>query len=103
MPPDPGFDSTDVRAQLTRILSSAGFVNSDRLCRFLQFTVDTKLAGRESEIKEYLIGKEVFDRDDSYDPRLDPIVRVEARRLRTRLEEYYSGPGQIGPDSDLPA
>jgi adenylate cyclase len=44
-----------------------------------------------------VVGREVFDRDERYDTRLDPIVRVEARRLRTRLLEYYSGPGQYEP------
>ena len=86
-----------VRAQLDKILASEGFVNAERLRRFLRFTVEASLNGDEGQIKEYLIGREVFDRDDRYDPRLDPIVRVEARRLRTRLEEYYDGPGRQDP------
>ena len=63
------------------------------MCRFLRFVVDRELAGRGRELKEYTLGTEVFDRDSAYDPRIDPIVRVEARRLRTKLREYYSGPG----------
>ena len=63
------------------------------MCRFLRFVVDRELAGRGRELKEYTLGTEVFDRDPAYDPRIDPIVRVEARRLRSKLREYYSGSG----------
>jgi hypothetical protein len=79
------------------VLAGAGFANADRLKRFLEFTVEMKLRGEEGQIKEFLLGQEVFDRGAGYDPRLDPIVRVEARRLRQRLAEYYSGPGQDDP------
>jgi serine/threonine-protein kinase len=61
--------------------------------RFLSLAVEYTLAARAHELKEYLVGVEVFDRDVSFDPRLDPIVRVEARRLRTKLVAYYEGPG----------
>ena len=87
-------ESDAVRAHLAKILASGGFAKADRLCRFLRFTVEAKLSGEEGQIKEYVLGREVFDRNGSYDPRLDPIVRVEARRLRTKLEEYYSAAGQ---------
>ena len=83
-----------VRAHLAKILLSDGFVKADRLCRFLRFTVEAKLNGDEDQIKEYVLGREVFDRNGDYDPRTDPIVRVEARRLRTKLEVYYSAAGQ---------
>jgi hypothetical protein len=83
-----------VRAHVARITSSELFAGADRLCRFLHFTVEAKLGGRDADVKEYTLGREVFDRGDDYDPRLDPIVRVEARRLRSRLIEYYSGPGR---------
>jgi len=82
-----------VWAHVNRISQSRMFVDSERLRRFLAFTVESKLRGDASDIKEYAIGRQVFDRDRAYDPRVDPIVRVEARRLRTKLEEYYSGPG----------
>jgi hypothetical protein len=82
-----------IQQQLTKVLTSPEFQNSDRLCRFLRFIVDAKLRGEQDQLKEYLIGKEVFDRDGDYDPRMDPIVRVEARRLRKKLEAYYAGPG----------
>jgi len=71
--------------------------------RFLQFVVDEALAGRSADLKESLIGITVFDRAADYDPRIDPIVRVEARRLRAKLEQYYRQEG-TAPDLriDLP-
>ena len=67
------------------------------MSRFLRFTVDHALAGSASTIKEYLVGVEVFDRAPDYDPRVDPIVRVEARRLRTKLRAYYGSHGESDP------
>ncbi|MBK7930247.1 MAG: tetratricopeptide repeat protein [Bryobacterales bacterium] len=61
--------------------------------RFLEFTVRQTLEGKAGEIKEALVGVEVFDRPADYDPRVDPIVRVEARRLRQKIEEYYASDG----------
>src|SRR5437868_3826458 len=83
-----------IRAQLGRILSSAGFVNSERLCRFLKLAVDRALAAQTEQLKEYALGRDVFDRSASYDPRVDSIVRVEARRLRTKLKQYYQDTGK---------
>jgi serine/threonine-protein kinase len=85
--------SEAIVAQLERVLSSRTFVQSERLCRFLRFVVDQSLQGNESRLKEYLIGVEVFDRDDNFDPRIDSIVRVEARRLRSKLSQYYETEG----------
>ncbi len=64
------------------------------MSRFLRFTVEKALEGAGDELKEYLIGAEVFDRRGEYDPRVDPIVRVEARRLRAKLETYYETEGR---------
>ena len=89
-----GVDPDAVRAHVARVTASELFAGAERLCRFLRFTVESKLTGREAEVKEYTLGREVFDRGEEYDPRLDPIVRVEARRLRSRLAEYYGGPGR---------
>lgn len=91
------------RAQLERILGSATFRQVDRLKRFLNFIVAESLAGRGHQLKEYVIGVQVFDKDASFDPRADPIVRVQARRLRARLVRYYREEG--GDDAvviDLP-
>jgi serine/threonine-protein kinase len=86
-----------VRQQLEKILAHKLFSRSGRMVRFLRLTVERALAGQSDELKEYLIGVEVFDRKPSYDPRVDPIVRVEARRLRSKLKAYYDGDGRNDP------
>jgi hypothetical protein len=63
------------------------------MCRFLSMVVDYSLNERGGELKEYAIALQVFDRKPAFDPRLDPIVRVEARRLRTKLSQYYERDG----------
>jgi serine/threonine-protein kinase len=63
------------------------------MARFLRFAVESALANPGSAVKEYLVGVEVFDRPVEYDPRVDPIVRVEARRLRAKLQAYYAAEG----------
>ena len=87
----------DVQAELERVLASKGFAGAERQRRMLRYIVEQTLAGRTDELKEYSVGVEVFDRDDKYDPRLDSIVRVEAGRLRSRLDEYYNGDGAAAP------
>ena len=72
---------------------SQTFAGSDRMSRLLRYLVDRTLAGEADQLKEYVLGVEVFDRDQRYDPRLDSIVRVEVRRLRSKIDEYYAGPG----------
>ena len=86
-----------VRTQLGKILSSSTFVRSERLARFLSFTVEQMLEGRGDQLKEFVIGVEVFDKTEKYDPRMDPIVRVEARRLREKLRKYYETEGRQDP------
>ncbi|HEV8148317.1 MAG TPA: tetratricopeptide repeat protein [Bryobacteraceae bacterium] len=83
-----------IRAHIRKIIASRVLVRSERLARFLQFTVEETLAGHSDQLKEFVIGMEVFDRRDNYDPRLDPIVRVEARRLRSKLAKYYEFEGR---------
>ncbi|HEY1239653.1 MAG TPA: tetratricopeptide repeat protein [Bryobacteraceae bacterium] len=83
-----------IRRQLDKITAHGLFARSDRMARFLRLAVDRALAGKEVELKEYLIGVEVFDRPHTYDPRVDPIVRVEARRLRSKLKTYYETDGR---------
>ncbi|HLK51203.1 MAG TPA: hypothetical protein VKT49_23835 [Bryobacteraceae bacterium] len=61
--------------------------------RFLEFTIESALSGTARELKEYVIGLEVFDRSTAHDPRIDPIVRVEARRLRAKLRDFYAREG----------
>src|SRR5579872_6467101 len=87
-------DAAAVRAELTRIIASAPFENAERLVRFLTFVVEKTLAGSGSLLKESTIGVEVFGRPPDYDPKTDPIVRVQARRLRAKLDSWYQGAGQ---------
>lgn len=87
-------DSDEIRRALKRILRSKYFAQAPKKQRFLQLICEAHLNGRASEINEYLIGYEVFDRNDSYNPALDPIVRVGAHELRKKLELYYEHEGQ---------
>lgn len=95
--PTPALDPEEIGAQVERVLASRLFTRSHRLCRFLRFSVEQTLAGRSAQLKEQIIGVEVFDRKADYDPRIDPIVRVEARRLRAKLKAYYNSPGRGDP------
>ena len=83
-----------LRDQVARILESGHFAKSERLKRFLRFVTEETLKGLSTEMKEAVIGIEVFDRDAAtYDPRLDPIVRVQAGRVRAKLAAYYAQEG----------
>jgi len=86
-----------VATQLDRIVTSPPLASSPSLCRFLRYVVEETLAGRNGSLKEYSLGVVVFDRGDEFDPRLDPIVRVQARNLRVRLAQYYAGAGANDP------
>src|SRR5262245_22030794 len=83
-----------IHHQLNRILASNTFRQVDRLKRFASFIVQEAVARRGEDLKEYVIGVQVLGKEASFDPRTDPIVRVQARRLRSRLAEYYSKEGQ---------
>jgi serine/threonine-protein kinase len=83
-----------IRQHLDRVLSSPTFHQVDRLKRFLKFIVEEAATGRGDQLKEYVIGVQVFDKEAQFDPRTDPIVRVQARRLRARLLRYYREEGQ---------
>src|SRR5713101_2631771 len=84
-----------VREELERVLASAGFARNERLCGFLRFVVEQMLAGKGDQLKESIIGVEVFGRPPDYDVRQDSIVRTEAAKLRTRLAGYYTGEGAV--------
>src|SRR3954452_12388810 len=86
-----------IRAALDRLVTSPQLESSPSLCRFLRYVVEETLAGRGGQIKEYSLGAEVFVRGDDFDPRIDPIVRVQARNLRARMAKYYQGPGADEP------
>jgi TolB-like protein len=90
-------DPQTIDRLLDRISASDEFRKCPRLLRFLRFAVSEALSGRDGGSKERLIGMEVFGRSPDYDAGADPVVRVEARRLRRKLAEYYAGAGREDP------
>ncbi len=94
-PSDARLDSAAVWAELNRILGSREFQGFERRSRLLKYLVDKALAGEP--VKEYMIGVDVFEKPPDYDPRIDPAVRVEIGRMRTKLADYYAGAGQANP------
>jgi TolB-like protein len=90
----PGISVEAIRAALDKILASPGFVNADRLSRFLRYTVEETLNGETDKLKETLLGIEVFGRKTTYDPRVDAVVRTEAVKLRARIRDYYEADGR---------
>lgn len=83
-----------IKETLERILNSRHFSQAPKKRRFVQLVCDYYLAGRAGELNEYLIGREVYERDDRYSPTEDPVVRVAAHDVRKRLEQYYQHEGQ---------
>src|SRR5215469_18028933 len=93
----PQFPAEAVRKELERILASPGFARNERLSRFLRTIVERHLEGRDGDLKESVIGIEVFGRQPGFDPKQDSTVRTEAGRLRARLAEYYAEDGVGDP------
>jgi eukaryotic-like serine/threonine-protein kinase len=87
----------EVRSELERLLASRSLRDSDLLRRFLRYIVESTVAGEGGGLKEYRLGVEVFGRGTSFDPKLDPVVRMAARRLRVKLREHYEDGGQGAP------
>jgi len=87
----------DVRAQLDILLASPDLDAPTRARRFLRYVVEETLAGRADRIKAYAIGTEVFERSSDFDAQSDPVVRIEAGRLRRALERYYLSDGRSDP------
>jgi adenylate cyclase len=79
----------EIRAQLERILGHREFQATDRMRDFLRFVVEETLAGRAHQLKGFTIATEVFGRDEDFDAAHDPVVRIQAGRLRRALERYY--------------
>jgi TolB-like protein len=86
-----------VRAQLDRILDSPGFRATPKRRALLRHLVEETLAGRGELLKGFTIAVAVFDRDASFDSQTDPVVRLEARRLRTEIDAYYGTAGAGDP------
>ena len=81
-----------IRDELDKILVSERFVNANRISNMLRYVVEEALAGRRDRIKAFSVAQDVFGRDASFDQQRDPIVRVEASRLRRCLMDYYESP-----------
>jgi adenylate cyclase len=90
-------DDAEIKAELARILGSRCFSQAARSSEFLRFVVEQTLAGNGARLKGYTIALEVFGRPEDFDAQSDPLVRVEAGRLRRRLMEYYVLEGQTNP------
>ncbi len=95
--PDTENNPSKIREQLERIISDPEFTANERRQNFLRFIVEETLEGRSDRIKGYTIATSVFGRNDDFDPRTDPTVRLEARRLRRDLEHYYLTRGRHDP------
>ncbi|MFC4314029.1 hypothetical protein ACFPN2_33450 [Steroidobacter flavus] len=87
-------EASSVREQLERLHQSAVFEKSDRLMAFLRHIVEAVLRGEARYLTESAVGNAVYGQTREYDARIDSTVRVEARRLRRKLTEYYAGPGK---------
>ena len=94
--PDPA-----IRGQLERILASEVFSRSQHLRRFLSYIVEQSLAGQGHTLKESVLAHELYGKGTDFDGGTDPVVRVDARRLRDKLREFYEG--KIRPHRHLAA
>jgi hypothetical protein len=83
--------------QVHRIIHSTTFRNALTLQQLFQFVADKAIAGTTEGLKEYTIGVEAFGRKQDFDPKTDPIVRVQIHRLRLKLKEYYDAEGSHDP------
>jgi hypothetical protein len=92
---DPG--AQEIRAALARVVASDVMRSSPQLTAFLRFVVEAVLEGHSDRIKGYVIAVEALKRGTRFNPQIDPIVRVEATRLRRTLERYYAGAGADDP------
>ena len=88
------FSREAILEQLGTVLSSRVFQGAERSKTLLRFLVEQTVSGQDDRLKEYTLGSEALGKGDSFDPRIDPIVRAEASRLRTRLERYYATEGR---------
>jgi hypothetical protein len=88
-----GISADEIRSTLTKMLSSRTFKSARGQSKFLAYAVTQSIGGHSEMIKEYWIGRDALGRGESFDPRHDPIVRTQARKLRLRLAKYYQTEG----------
>ncbi|MFB3903180.1 MAG: hypothetical protein ACE15E_06980 [Acidobacteriota bacterium] len=84
----------EIRAELAAVLSSKYFSRAPTLVQFLSYVCEKYFQGEAAQIKEYTVAVEAFGRPESFEPKRDPIVRVDANRLRLRLLKYYRHEGR---------
>ena len=94
---NPTQDAIMIQRQVERILSSQDFQATARQRRFLKFVVAETIAGRGGEIKGYTVATQVFGRGEDFHQATDPIVSIQANKLRRALERYYLLSGQNDP------
>jgi hypothetical protein len=85
-----------IEAQVERLLATPFFNHSRRFPSFLRFVVEQTLAGNSENLKERILGIEIFGKSADYDTANDPIVRVTAAEIRKRIAQYYQEPGHQG-------
>src|SRR5215831_9689365 len=88
-----GVTIESVRGMLDRILSSDSFAQAEALRHLLRYLIENTIQGRNNQLKEYVLGVDVFGRGPAFDPRIDAIVRVQAGRLRRKLKQFYEQEG----------
>ena len=86
-----------VKQELDRVLQRKAFRGAEGLSRLLRFVVERSLEGDAESLKEYVLGSQALDRGAGFDPQADPIVRVQAGRLRSKLQDYYHTEGKNDP------
>src|SRR5262245_29140993 len=89
----PPLTSDEIRAALGRVVAAPAFSGARRSADLLRYIVEAALTAPGRPIKEQELGAEALGRGDRFDPRFDPIARVEASRLRGRLAQHYAGSG----------
>lgn len=87
----------EIRDELRRVLKSKHFAKAKKRSRFLEFVCEQSLLGRADQLNEYLIGVEIYERGQDFDPQADAIVRVQAVEIRRALKEYFAGEGKDDP------
>ncbi len=92
--PPEAAQAAEIRAYVERLTNSPAFALSSRRTRLLKYLVERALAGEGDRINEYAIGRDVFDKPASFDPRIESAVRTEVSRLRQKLKEYYASAGR---------
>ena len=90
-----GMQPESIHHHLQQVLASPLFRNAGRQTDFLRYVAEQALGEAKGSLKEFSIAMPVYNRRSDYDPKVDPIVRVEASRLRARLRDYYD----LAPDS----